>query len=78
MKEKTKSIIGWIGVLLILIDYAGINFDLINVNSPVYHSLNLIGSAALLYIAFNKKVYQSIFLNILWALVAIYGLVKLI
>lgn len=87
MKSKAKAkpekpniiaeIAGWYGTFVILLSYALVSFSVIKAESVIYQFMNITGSIGLLMIACVKKVYQSVTINIIWALIGVIALVKL-
>ena len=75
---RVKQIIGWYGVTAIVVAFALLNFDVLGTNSLVYQLLNVTGSVSIIIEASSKKDYQPVALNIIWLLVAIYGLSQII
>ncbi len=76
MNKTTVNEIGWIGVILIIIAYAGITFGFLKSDNICYLLLNIIGSIFVAYEAYIKRDNQPVILNIIWALVAVFGLIK--
>lgn len=76
MNEKTISILGWVGVGLILLAYAGISFGQIDAKSWLYQIMNLIGSIFIITQTGQRKDYQPMTLNIAWAAIALFGLIN--
>ena len=72
------NLVGWCGVLTILVAYAAINFGWLSVHSLAYTSLNIIGSVAILIETFAKRDFQPAVLNSIWAIIALIALVRLI
>jgi len=72
------EIIGWIGIVLILLAYFVITtLEKSYRNQVIYHLINFFGSLAIII---NSVVHNSIpliVLNSAWILIAIYGLIKL-
>jgi hypothetical protein len=80
MKQKTNifaEIFGWYGTFAILVSYALVSFSVIKAESVIYQFMNITGSIGLLSIALVKKVFQSVTINIIWALIGILALVRL-
>lgn len=87
MEHKTKTfdntysmvaeIAGWYGTFIILLAYGLVSFSLITGDSLIYQLMNITGSIGLLLIALVKKVYQSVTINIIWAVIGLVALVKL-
>lgn len=71
------DIVGWYGVIAILIAYGGVTFELLSVRSLLYPILNLTGSFGILYEAWIKKDWPASVLNIIWALIAFVEILKI-
>ena len=71
------EILGWYGAIAILLAYALVSFSVIAGDSILFQLLNITGSIGLLLIAFAKRVYQSVILNIEWALIGTIAIAKL-
>lgn len=71
------ELFGWYGFLALMMAYALVSFKIISGDSWIYQLLNLTGSIGLLLIAVNKKVYQSVVLNIIWSMIGIIAIIKL-
>ena len=81
MKQKNldlfSEILGWYGCIAILGAYGFVSFSLIAAEGLVYQFLNITGSVGLLIIAYRKKVYQSVLLNIIWAIIGIVAVIRI-
>ena len=75
-KMKIKQIIGWYGVLAIITAFALLNFGILGTDNLVYQLLNLTGAIGIIIEAGAKNDYQPVALNIVWLLVATYGLLR--
>ncbi|QSH39280.1 hypothetical protein JXR01_03175 [Candidatus Kaiserbacteria bacterium] len=71
MFDEVHEVVGWIGMLLILLAYAGISLGFITSSTLEYQMMNLIGAAALLYSAAKTKSYPVVALNLAWIGIAI-------
>ncbi len=71
------EVIGWLGVALILLAYILTSFNALDNQSLVYQLLNLFGALGILIDTWVKKDYQPVFLNVVWALVAIVAIARL-
>jgi hypothetical protein len=78
MKHKAANVLGWIGVSFILAAYALNNFQILSTETDIYRLLNLVGSIAIIIETVSKKDWQPVVLNIVWALVALIGLLGII
>jgi hypothetical protein len=72
------EVIGWFGVLAILLAYTLLNFGRLDSHNTWYQILNLAGSVALIVNCGIKKDSEPLFLNIVWAIVALLSLVRLL
>lgn len=73
---RLKGIIGWIGVLLILLAFALITFGSITADDIVYGILNFAGALGIIISSYAKKDFQPVALNIVWLLVAAVGIAR--
>jgi hypothetical protein len=76
MADLIVEVIGWSGMLLILIAYFLITMKKVERDSKLYHGMNLLGSITLGYNTLVNMAYPSTFLNVMWILIAIYGLTQ--
>lgn len=81
MQEKkvpmTIEAIGWYGPVALILAYALVSFNAIDADSYAFQLLNLTGGAAIIVIAWAKKVYQSVVLNIFWCIIALVAIAQL-
>ncbi len=78
MKRLLAEIIGWYGVVAILLAYALVSFNIIASNDIIYQLLNFTGAFGIAVISLIKKAYQPAVLNITWAIIAIIALLIII
>jgi hypothetical protein len=82
MNKNTKKLLiesfGWYGAIVVLAAYALVSFSLITADGLIFQLLNLTGSFGLLSIAYYKKVYQSVVLNIIWSIIGIIVIANII
>ena len=71
---KLYEIIGWIGVGLILLAYALSTFSVLEAGHIGFGLLNLFGAIGIIISSYRKRDFQPIFLNVIWLLVAVIGL----
>lgn len=71
---KKEDIIGWYGVLAVLLAYALVSLSIWETNMA-YQILNVTGSLGLMYVAITKKAYQLSAFYIFWAIVALINLI---
>lgn len=71
------DIIGWIGMILVLIAYILLSTNKIN-NGKTYQILNLLASILMAIGLFPTKAWFSFALQIIWGIIAIISLIKII
>ena len=69
-RNIVAEMFGWYGMFAIVFAYALLSFNIIGSNSFTYQILNLTGALGVIYISYKKKVFQSVFLNTFWAIIA--------
>lgn len=75
--KKLIEIAGWSGALLILGAYTLNVLEIISPGDLLYLLLNACGAALLGWNVFSKKSYSAFSLEIVWLLVAVFGIVRL-
>ncbi|KKR05051.1 MAG: hypothetical protein UT30_C0001G0010 [Candidatus Uhrbacteria bacterium GW2011_GWF2_39_13] len=76
--EFITETVGWIGVLLIIFDYALLSFGFVSSQSFWYHGLNFFGGIGIIVDALADKDYQPMVLNLIWMAIALYAIVSII
>jgi len=66
----------FVGALFILIAYIGHQIKWMDSRKAAYNLLNVIGSAILAYIAFHPFQIGFVMLEVTWALVSVYALLR--
>lgn len=69
--------IGWLGFILIVSAYLMVTIRIVAVNSANYHLLNFFGAICLVANAKHSKAWPLFWLNIVWCIVALIGLLQL-
>ncbi len=70
------TIMSWVGAVLVLAAF-GLNIsDKIKADSKAYATLNLLGSSLLAASAFITTSYAFVVLNTVWALFALYSILR--
>jgi hypothetical protein len=72
------QVIQVIGALLILAGFAAAQFGWLRVDSRAYLALNLFGSALLAYLAWHEEQWGFLLLEVVWALVSLWSLVRVL
>ena len=65
---------GWIGAFLILLAFWLLTHKVVHSHSYEYLILNFIGGLFLAYETFQHESYASFILNVVWVLIAVYGI----
>ena len=64
MKHKLASLAGWVGMILLIVDYALISNNIVSIDRPVYHVINITGSVGIIIASWVTRNYPSVGLNI--------------
>ncbi len=70
------EIIGWVGIILVLTAYYLVTSERLKPNDDRYDWINLIGAAFICINVFYNHAWPVVALNIVWALVAVEGLLR--
>lgn len=71
------SILGWIGMVLILTAYLLISIKKIKSDSYYYQILNLFGAIGIVISTLFTKSWPAMTLNIIWAIIAGFSIIKI-
>jgi hypothetical protein len=74
--SMARQLASFVGALLILIGYAGQQFNWMDPRKATYNLLNGVGSAILAYIAFHPFQIGFVLLEVTWTLISIFALVR--
>lgn len=83
IKNIISESIGWYGTAAIITAFALVSFEILEPTSFTYQILNGTGALGIVYTSLKKKTahdrrsWQPAVLNMIWALIAIFALVKL-
>ena len=78
MKDLLFEIIGWYGSIAIIIAYGLVSYSLVSATGFIYQFLNFTGAIGIIVISYKKKVWQSVSLNLVWAVIGLIALIKII
>lgn len=76
MTDKYFERIGWIGFILIVSAYLFVTLRLLDVSSTGYHLMNLSGALCMVVNAGHNKARPLFWLNVVWSLIAVIGLIR--
>ena len=71
------DILGWIGMILVLVAYALLSTNKIE-NGKLYQTLNLVAATFMAIGLFPTKAWFSFTLQIIWGLIAVISIIKII
>ena len=72
------EVVGWIGAGLILLAYLLLSAGRLPARSPAYQGLNLVGAIAFVINSGWNGAVPSAALNVVWAAIAIFALVRMV
>jgi len=78
VKQKLIEAAGWYGTIAIVGAFALTSFSIIQPTDSIYQILNLTGSFGIIAVSLYKRVYQTVTLNTIWALIALVALAKIL
>jgi predicted membrane metal-binding protein len=82
MKNKTgewiTEVLGWYGVIAILLAYALLSLDFVESQSLSYQMLNLTGAIGVMIDAIADHDAQPVVLNVIWAAIAVLAIVRIL
>ena len=78
MSAGALQVASVLGALLILTPFAAVQFGRLAPSSVAYQALNLLGSGILAAIALHDRQYGFLLLEGTWAVVSLWGLLKVL
>ncbi len=78
MSAAALQVASVLGALLILTPFAAVQFGRLAPSSVAYQALNLLGSGILAAIALHDRQYGFLLLEGTWAVVSLWGLLKVL
>lgn len=75
MQEVNIDILGWVGVILVLLAY-GLSYTKYLGHGITYRAMNFFGSCMIAVASFYDGMYSVMVLNIIWALISMLAFVK--
>ena len=75
MAKYLIEIVGWGGAVLLLSAYLLLTMNKISPQSNLYHWLNLLAGAGIVVNSGWNGAYPSVFINVVWMAIGLYGLV---
>jgi len=72
------EIISWIGSFILILSYFLLSTNKIKQNNIIYHSMNFAGSTLFIIYSASIKANAPIFINSIFAIIAIYSIMRII
>ena len=72
------SILGWIGMILIILSYILFSIKKLKMDYALYHLLNLFGAAGLVISTFITQSWPALALSLIFAVISIVYIVKIL
>jgi len=70
----TVEIIGWAAAAMMLTAYVLLTMGRLNARSNVYHWLNVLAGLGIIVNSGWNGAYPSVFINVVWAVIGLYGI----
>jgi len=74
MYEGMLEVVGIYGIIMVLGAYALNTFGYLTAKDVKYQLMNLTGGAAFVYYTLVKTAWASLFVNVVWVVIAVIGL----
>jgi hypothetical protein len=71
------SIMGWLGMALLILAYFLLSTKKLKFNSIIYNILNILGGLGLIVTTIVTKSWPVVTLNVFWIGIAVYSIVKI-
>lgn len=78
MMFNIYSILGWIGMVLIILAYILFSIKKLKMDYALYHLLNLFGAAGLIISTFITQSWPALTLGLIFAVISIVYIIKII
>lgn len=78
VKKSLIEAVGWYGAIAIVGAFALSSFSIVRPTDLIYQILNLTGSFGIVAVSLYKRVYQTVTLNSIWALIALIAIAKIL
>jgi hypothetical protein len=76
--KRALDITGWIGVAMVLGAFLAVTVGWVQSEDLLYGALNAFGALAIIGSSYIKRDFQPVVLNVLWLLIAIFGIFRAI
>lgn len=72
------QIIGWMGMILIVAAYFLVSFEILTVQNIWFQLMNIIGSFGIVLVAYSRRDWQPMVLNIIWMIIALVSISRML
>jgi VIT1/CCC1 family predicted Fe2+/Mn2+ transporter len=72
------QLLGWIGMILLILAYFLLSNKQLKFNSAIYHLLNFFGAAGIVISTLKTKSWPAMTLNLIWVIIALFFIYKII
>lgn len=78
MKNLLSELLGWYGLIVVLLGYFLVSFSILKAESVPYQLLNVTGATGLTVVSLAKRAYQLTIVNVVWGTIGLIALVKML
>ncbi len=71
-----NDVLGWLGSFCVVAAYGLNSFQKIKSDSLIFYGMNLVGGILLIVFSIYKEAYPNVFINVVWVIIAIPGVIK--
>lgn len=72
------EVAGWYGAIACLFAYAAVSYGVLEPASVTYQLLNISSALGVVWLSYEKKIFQTAFLNIIWAIIGVVALIRIV
>lgn len=72
------DIFGWVGSVCVLAAYGLNSYQKIKSDSILFYGLNIVGGILLIIYSMQKEAYANTFINVIWVIIAVPGILKVL
>ena len=71
------EILGWYGAIAMLSAYGLVSYNIVSPTGIFFQALNITGVIGMIPISYEKKLFQSVVLNIFWGIIGLGVLIRI-
>jgi len=76
-KKWFSEIIGWYGMVAIMLAYAFVSFGVLSPHQLSYQVLNGTGGVGIVINSLSRRAYPSAALNFIWTIIAVVAIIRM-